>query len=148
MCYAGRQHVHETPNTKSDVRFPLFELVTPILMLLKCRWHKNFVSCGWISKENVLKLYKCWKNVKSIFFFKICTICLQICPGDWDIVYHRQSYLWHHIVYLCHTWCCIEVRNVTSHSIITCDFGRAMTRTNVCCKAPSLFLHVALGQVR
>ena len=29
-----------------------------------------------------------------------------------------QSNLWHHIVYLCHIWCCIEVHNVTSHSDI------------------------------
>ena len=31
------------------------------------------------------------------------------------------SYSWHHILYLCHIWCRIEVHNVTSRS----DFGRA-----------------------
>ena len=30
-----------------------------------------------------------------------------------------------------HIWCCIEVHNATSRSDITCDFGRAMTGTNL-----------------
>ena len=55
MCYAGRRYVHETPNTKSDLRYPLFEQTSyPDFDAFKV--HENFVSCGWISKENVLKL--------------------------------------------------------------------------------------------
>ena len=63
--------------------------------------------------ENVSKLWKCWKNLKSIFFFfafKIRAICLQICPD------HPAAKIrtWRHIVYLNATSNMARGHNVTS----------------------------------
>ena len=69
---------------------------------------------------------------KTFFLaFKIPAICLQICPGDWDLVWSpAKLFVTSHCI-PGHIWCCIEVHNVTSRSDIACDFGRAMTGTNL-----------------
>ena len=62
------------PLFPSAFRTYLENVVLILTYLLKCIWHKIFflVSCCWISVENVSKLQKCWKNLKSTFLLSKC----------------------------------------------------------------------------
>ena len=88
----------------------------------------------WTSIENAVKLSKCWKNLKSIFFaFKLSALCLQIWPG------YRTAKIktWGHIVHLKATSKMAKVHNVMSRiTSLTANYV-PVSRTNL--KANCMF---------